>query len=224
MASTWFQHTPLSSESAFRLLRLKESSNLESRAYPIEIELFEAHLNNAPLYEAVSYAWDHGETPVSVLCNQQPLSVSPILLEMLNRPSRISSIGVFWIDAVCIDQTSTSDKNIQVPRMRDIFSEARKVWIWLGKGSNEIQVAFEFLTETIDFFRTGVNIRRTKKQPSNLSIKDKVYGLYGIFDHLKIQDLPPVDYTKSVQQPYMSDLPTRVPDYSNNDFIRFFEL
>ena len=79
--------------------------------------------------------------------------------------------------------------------------------------------------------------------------KDKVYGLYGILARLNTQDLPPVDYVKSVQQvywettcailrsdqslcllyltgsqPQISDLPTWVPDYSSNSFIRFFAL
>jgi hypothetical protein len=73
--------------------------------------------------------------------------------------------------------------------------------------------------------------------------------LYGIFDHLKLQHLPHVDYTKPVQYVYcditrailqdeqnlnllymtglppnLSDLPTWVPDYSNNDFVKFVDL
>jgi hypothetical protein len=38
----------------------------------------------------------------------------------------------FWIDALCIDQSSNDEKNDQVPRMRDIYEMAYAGFIWLG--------------------------------------------------------------------------------------------
>lgn len=46
-----------------------------------------------------------------------------------------------WIDAICIDQASLAEKNLQVPLMRDIYSLASSVVIWLGQGSDSTDQA-----------------------------------------------------------------------------------
>jgi hypothetical protein len=38
-----------------------------------------------------------------------------------------------WIDQICIDQSSTEEKNSQVPLMTFIYSRASNVLIWLRK-------------------------------------------------------------------------------------------
>ena len=39
----------------------------------------------------------------------------------------------FWIDSLCIDQECVDEKNAQIPLMRNIYSSARVVTIWLGE-------------------------------------------------------------------------------------------
>ena len=397
MATELYQYTPLSSESSFRLLRLVRPPLAGALRTPIEIDLFEAPIEDSPPFEAVSYAWDHADTYCTLLCNGCRLKVSPVIVEMIEHLHHISNIGTFWVDAVCIDQSSTFDKNIQVPRMRDVFSKAHRVWVWLGKGSHESKVAFEFLMEVetlwphdvaasngkrakqwhiclkkyqgtikqqiqsstteliladivrnrrgvydavdTDFIGDIINLpwfhrtwtiqevalaksaiivcgpvnlpwssllealkrlqdsqihkqtlisiqpeRRAFSNPATFfddirthvlmtdvvhhrkslplsrafdlirrnnssDPRDKIYGLYGILDYLEIQDLPPVNYTETVQHlyyqitcaimrndqrlhilyligltPTLPDLPTWVPDYSNTEFIRFIDV
>ena len=43
--------------------------------------------------------------------------------------------GPFWIDAVCIDQICTSERNHQVSVMGRIYSQAREGVAWLGHES-----------------------------------------------------------------------------------------
>ncbi|KAK5712497.1 hypothetical protein LTR15_012077 [Elasticomyces elasticus] len=45
------------------------------------------------------------------------------------------------IDAICIDQANTKERNNQVQQMRKIFSYARFVLIWLGEVSREISLS-----------------------------------------------------------------------------------
>ncbi|KAK5735812.1 hypothetical protein LTR17_007822 [Elasticomyces elasticus] len=45
------------------------------------------------------------------------------------------------IDAICIDQANTKERNNQVQQMRKIFSNARFVLIWLGEMSREISLS-----------------------------------------------------------------------------------
>lgn len=37
-----------------------------------------------------------------------------------------------WIDAISIDQENISERNIQVPLMRDIYARAAVINVWLG--------------------------------------------------------------------------------------------
>ena len=139
---------PALADFSFRLLRLKEPARSDTSIAALEIELFEAPLADPPAFEAVSYAWDHADAQAVLICNDQQLHVSPAVFDMIGALSRLSMSGVFWIDAVWIDQSSVFDKNIQVPRMRNIFSEAFNVWIWLGQGLPEMKIALDLLVDT----------------------------------------------------------------------------
>ncbi|KAK3387918.1 heterokaryon incompatibility protein-domain-containing protein [Podospora didyma] len=63
-------------------------------------------LNEAPKYEGLSYCW--GDAKITSL------------------------ITYFWIDAVCINQTGTTERNHQVAMMRDIYSSASQTIVCLG--------------------------------------------------------------------------------------------
>ncbi|KAF2690803.1 hypothetical protein K458DRAFT_63191 [Lentithecium fluviatile CBS 122367] len=373
MTSATYHYTPLLSESSFRVFRLLTPQPGLVVPDIIEIELYEADLDTAtPEFEAISYAWGQEEADATIICNGLPFLVTPnvvsVLKALLHRPE---SLRVLWLDSICIDQSSIPERNIQVPRMRSIYRQATKVWVWLGEGSLEVNLAFEFLHEVtrglehlkecdyvftseiweeprklfharicetrgyhdpvdtnfiVDllnlpwFQRTwtvqelvlareavfllgtksirwklftyalfhlqdvenySLQITRTsvsnpasfyddlrcylridslwhndyRDSPMSQSLKlvrtkkstnprDKVYGLYGLFDHIRIPRLPQVDYTKPVQQiyseitrvavevdnsleileelrlpPRIPDLPSWVPDWSNPDYV-----
>jgi hypothetical protein len=64
-----------------------------------------------------------------------------------------------WIDTLCIDQSSDSEKNHQVAQMGRIYSEAERVVAWIGMedpsamstrastatGHSELRIAFDCL-------------------------------------------------------------------------------
>jgi hypothetical protein len=50
-----------------------------------------------------------------------------------------------WIDALCINQGDTTEKNRQVKVLGDIFSSATGVLMWLGPEADESRPAFELL-------------------------------------------------------------------------------
>jgi hypothetical protein len=43
-----------------------------------------------------------------------------------------------WIDALCIDQTNSTERASQVLLMGDIYSSAKRVIVWLGKPIPEL--------------------------------------------------------------------------------------
>ncbi|KAH8716731.1 heterokaryon incompatibility protein-domain-containing protein [Phaeosphaeriaceae sp. PMI808] len=92
-------------------------------------------------------------------------------------------------------------------------------------------------------------VLRLARPKSSTNPVDKVYGLYGIFDHLKIRGLPEVEYNRPVHTvyteittaaitmekslvilyqvclpPLIPGLPSWVPDYSNTAFFRPIKL
>lgn len=147
MASARYQYPPLSSNASFRLFRLKKTPNVVASSEPLEIELFEAPLFKAPAFEAVFYAWGKSSAPSSIVCNGLRLDVSPIVVDLIFGLLRVGAPDLLWIDSICIDQASMLDKSSQVPHMRTIYSTADKVWIWLGEGTFESVVSFDFLSE-----------------------------------------------------------------------------
>ncbi|KAF7676644.1 hypothetical protein GT037_004856 [Alternaria burnsii] len=70
-----------------------------------------------------------------------------------NKPGSLSErtkrfepdIGLFWIDALCINQSDLDEKSHQIPVMVDIYREAREVVMWLGKPAEHTGKAFNLL-------------------------------------------------------------------------------
>jgi hypothetical protein len=149
MALPNYVYEKLTTETSFRLFRLgKPTSPLSiASSNELQILLFEAETEDAPEYEAVSYAWSQNDSTSSIICNGQILSIASNVKAMLQDLQKADSVGTFWIDSICIDQTSIPEKNMQVPKMSSIYREARLVWIWLGEESYETRTTLAFLSE-----------------------------------------------------------------------------
>lgn len=52
---------------------------------------------------------------------------------------------VFWADAVCINQSNTSEKVLQIQQMNQIFEKAERVAAWLGPEGRRSREVFETL-------------------------------------------------------------------------------
>ncbi|KAF2093888.1 hypothetical protein NA57DRAFT_68918 [Rhizodiscina lignyota] len=97
-----------------------------------------------PNFEALSYVWgpfDGEEAAIierasSMNCKAvQTMKIRKNLASALRHLRRESSIRNLWIDALCINQADVPERNRQVPRMRHIYSLARRVIVWLGEES-----------------------------------------------------------------------------------------
>ncbi|XXH01884.1 hypothetical protein Hte_008246 [Hypoxylon texense] len=86
-------------------------------------------------YTALSYTWDEAHTPEDVReiqVNRQPFFIRTNLYNFLERASRSMAGRFIYIDAICIDQSDSSEKGLQVQMMTEIYSQASKVVVWLG--------------------------------------------------------------------------------------------
>lgn len=88
---------------------------------------------------------DDGEAPTANLpyisVNGHAVSVQSNLYNALRRVRAWDQDRALWADYCCINQNDNADRNEQVPRMDQIYSNAQRVIIWLGEADNETQQA-----------------------------------------------------------------------------------
>ena len=51
----------------------------------------------------------------------------------------------WWIDSICIDQSNLQERAHQVQLMQLIYRQAEQVIVWLGKPSNDSDLAIDFI-------------------------------------------------------------------------------
>ncbi|KAM0189059.1 hypothetical protein ACHAPQ_009632 [Fusarium lateritium] len=85
--------------------------------------------------EDLNHGTDADSTPASerdkILCNGQGVYVKPNLYQALIQ-IRKTRPGLYWIDAICINQADTAERGQQVQMMDQIYSSAAQVIVWLG--------------------------------------------------------------------------------------------
>ncbi len=153
-----FHYDPLPRvRGAIRLLNLLSSSS--NNPY-VECELITPnsekgdHVNADIIpYEALSWAW--GTEPrnsyISIRKGQKTYAkyVPKSLFNALLALRHFQKNRYLWIDAVCIDQENFEERNHQVEMMDEIYSNAKRVCVWLGDATNESRTALSFIKEEV---------------------------------------------------------------------------
>ena len=111
----------------------------------IACQLCVVPLNTTLSYAAVSYMWGSSADTTGILLNGKPFMVRQSLLKLLKELAIRHYTGFFWVDALCIDQSSISERNHQVALMGKIYSRASEVLVWLHPKSEKMVRAVRFL-------------------------------------------------------------------------------
>jgi hypothetical protein len=116
---------------------------------PIFCNLFQVDSVGLYEYDTLSYVWrehrsdpDHART---VYVNNWETPITKNLDTALRALRDDNEPRLLWIDALCIDQKSVSEKSSQVAKMGAIYKAARKVLIFLGSESQASDLIFDFL-------------------------------------------------------------------------------
>lgn len=126
MATTRYRYAPLDSKkNEIRLLHADKGRDDQTRLY----SLHHISLDGRPEFVALSYCWGRQGPDRSILINGQHLNITRSLETAL---CNVAADVPLWIDAVCINQDDPEEKTWQVRLMRNIYSTAAKVIIWLG--------------------------------------------------------------------------------------------
>jgi hypothetical protein len=117
-----------------------------------------------PEYIALSYHWGD-QTPIhNISLDGRPTKVTASLEGALQE-LRARSIGVIWVDYLCINQLIPSEKVYQLGQMSNIFSKARKVIAWLGPAANESSNAMQVLASRQFFSRYNSAVAHLLQRP-----------------------------------------------------------
>ncbi|KAF2821937.1 HET-domain-containing protein, partial [Ophiobolus disseminans] len=142
--SSAFQHQPLDrTKSSLRLLTIRSNRSpkglIKCRMWHDDVET---------IYTCLSYVWGSGNERHEIEINGRTFLVRQNLWDFLDvaRKKYGDDQQAFWIDALCIDQDSLSERNHQVAQMGLIYSKADDVIAWLGF-SEGIGRAFAFCNE-----------------------------------------------------------------------------
>ncbi|KAE8408440.1 heterokaryon incompatibility protein-domain-containing protein [Aspergillus pseudonomiae] len=148
MAAFTYSKLPPGSDMT-RMLRLfpHEDSNAQIRGELIDYNLSDTD-GRKHLYEALSYVWYEGEgsnhrEPWSMILNDCIFPVTRNLYAALLHLRNHQFERMLWVDAICINQSDTDEKEKQIPFMRTIYAQASCVIVWLGEARDYSDEAFE---------------------------------------------------------------------------------
>ncbi|KAH7074065.1 heterokaryon incompatibility protein-domain-containing protein [Paraphoma chrysanthemicola] len=139
-----FTHMPLDdSEQQFRLLKLHPGSSNS----PIDCDLEAYRIENAPVYIGISYMWGPVTPSHTIRLNGMICTVRDNLFNfLLHFRNDTANTKYLWIDYICIDQSSTQERNHQVRLMSRIYRTCVIVVAWLGCDEYEVMAAKQYAT------------------------------------------------------------------------------
>jgi hypothetical protein len=133
-----FKHAPLrDSSSEIRLLKLTELGRR------VSCQLTTWPLSSVPVYYALSYTWGDAALSTLIFVNDERMTVRQNCEYALRQVFSSEPECFLWVDAICIDQESTQEKNHQVAMMGSIYSNATHVFACVGAHTEDSELLFK---------------------------------------------------------------------------------
>lgn len=128
------QHTPLPDpRTHIRLLKILKGSVYEL----VKCALTAWPLDTAPSFYAVSYTWGEPSDLAVIVIDAKCRTVRRSCEYVLQQAYASGVDTYYWIDAICIDQTNTNEKNYQVAMMGE---RRRLQWGLLTRKSSRLSL------------------------------------------------------------------------------------
>ena len=141
-----YHYEPLIAEDAVRLVVLDPARVEEA---PLSCSIIQKLRSIQPAdYSAVSYAWGAPEFSrnLEVRCDSDTsyLRITPNVDALLRHFRTHSQPQYLWIDSLCLNQDDEIEKAQQILAMGQIYTQAKQVFIWLGRGDHMTPKLFAF--------------------------------------------------------------------------------
>jgi hypothetical protein len=170
-----YEYSSLVSENGERLIRLlRLLSKHDEPRLRCSLEIIDLN-KSPPVYDCLSYRWGDplyhelsadpskakkqtGDRIKQIECEGKIIPITENLEDALLQFSKTGYIsssvegcreeneqGFIWIDAICINQEDDAEKGVQIARMDEIYSGARRVIAWLGRCDEHTHPALEII-------------------------------------------------------------------------------
>lgn len=147
-------YEPLPDDHSIRVLIVEP----ESAGSDLQTRLEVVDLDKDMGYEAMSYTWGDPKDQVPLRVRSQTVMIPKNLENALKRLRHPDRRRYIWADAVCINQADLSERGQQVSIMRNIYSKARRVLVWLGQDKTDYaKLAFTTICEIVRSWRPPNN-------------------------------------------------------------------
>lgn len=167
-----FKHQPMQDHAKeIRLLRFVDVNDVTE----LKLEITNFDQSSAPPYVALSYEWGEPDPDIdtSMTVSGKQLAVRYNLQDFLRviiskiRSRRLHTDLWYWADAICIDQSTMSERNAQVSIMEKVYASAQEVFAWLGR--------FELAHETIisDFIGSTRDVLQIRYTSTSQVVQDR---------------------------------------------------
>ncbi|KAL1611955.1 hypothetical protein SLS60_000178 [Paraconiothyrium brasiliense] len=144
-----YRYQSLGVESNIRLLDVYPGSFGDA----IRGEIVIADLSSTPAYDALSYTWadETGDTERSkeIWCvdDDSVIRITKNCEAAIQRLRLPSAKRRVWIDAICINQDSDTERDHQVSLMSRIYVSARQIVVYTGEATSDTDLLYDWLNE-----------------------------------------------------------------------------
>ena len=138
-------YSPLVLVGEIRLIKLQPGSAGSDVHCILQHAKLSNQPSNRPQYEALSYEWGPQTCLQTIRINDTIQQVRENLWSALRHLRLESEPRLLWIDALCINQEDILERNQQVNQMGVIYSQARRVVVWLGQQNSSSTITFSLL-------------------------------------------------------------------------------
>lgn len=136
-------YQPITQDNEIRLLVLEPGTPGDE----LECHLINVKLSWRTRYEAISYAWGDESVTRQLSCSGRTMDVHVTLHDALSDLRHTDRQRLLWVDRLCINQADNDEKSKQIMLMKDIYSQARQVLIYLGKQDPAVEKAMEAISQ-----------------------------------------------------------------------------
>ena len=127
--------------------------NPGSFSAPLHCNLEYALLDDKPKFEALSYVWGDPNDRLPIWLDGKRFNVTRNLESALRHMRQEDTVRMFWIDAICINQSDVKERGQQVQSMAKIYQTAIQTTVWLGRETENTSLAFGHIFEQAEVVR-----------------------------------------------------------------------
>ncbi|KAK3715550.1 hypothetical protein LTR37_007038 [Vermiconidia calcicola] len=152
----WFTYERLpDSRNHIRLLQVFKADDQQT----VECRLSTWAIESVPPYYAISYTWGEPADTVFISMNNRRRQVRKNWEYVLRQASWHDMNCYYWVDALCIDQNHTGEKNEQVRMMGQIYAGAAEVLACVGPEADDSCFLFDMIRKHKYLCRHGFEPR-----------------------------------------------------------------